>query len=222
TAIAALRLTVCVALAETASLFVPFEQSYWVTLTVGIVLKPDFGSVFGRAVLRGAGTVVGVGVGAVGVATTATSGPTAWIVVVVVAVLAGGVPFGKVRNYAIMTSFVTPLIIMEIELSAGGDWAVVLARLANTVIGCAIVLVFGYLLWPGSLRPRVGGRLADMDDTVAGYARQGLVPLSEPPSPTERSRRRRRAYRGLADLRTAFQQAVVEPTAGGRQARAWA
>src|SRR5699024_8120514 len=119
TAIAALRLTVCVALAETASLFVPFEQSYWVTLTVGIVLKPDFGSVFGRAVLRGAGTVVGVGVGAVVVATTATSGPTAWIVVVVVAVLAGGVPFGKVRNYAIMTSFVTPLIIMEIELSAG-------------------------------------------------------------------------------------------------------
>jgi hypothetical protein len=37
----------------------------------------------------------------------------------------------------------------------------------------------------------------------------------------ERSRARRKAYRALADLRTAFQQVVVEPSANGRQAIAW-
>jgi uncharacterized membrane protein YccC len=44
---------------------VPLQRSYWVLLTVAIVLKPDFGSVFARAVQRGLGTVVGAVAGAV-------------------------------------------------------------------------------------------------------------------------------------------------------------
>jgi len=36
-----------------------------VTLTVAIVLKPDYGSVFARAVQRGIGTIVGAVAGAV-------------------------------------------------------------------------------------------------------------------------------------------------------------
>ena len=35
------------------------------TLTVAIVLKPDYGSVFARAVQRGIGTIVGAVAGAV-------------------------------------------------------------------------------------------------------------------------------------------------------------
>src|SRR5229473_8552008 len=37
--------------------------AYWVPLTVAIVLKPDYGSVFARALQRGIGTVVGGGRG---------------------------------------------------------------------------------------------------------------------------------------------------------------
>lgn len=35
------------------------QRSYWVVLTVAIVLKPDFGPVFGRALQRGIGTIIG-------------------------------------------------------------------------------------------------------------------------------------------------------------------
>jgi uncharacterized membrane protein YccC len=215
--VAALRLTLCVALAELAALLLPLERSYWITLTVGIVLKPDFGSVFGRAVLRGLGTMVGVVAGSVVLAT----GTRGWLLVVLVAVFAAGVPIGKTRNFGIQAAFITPLIIVQMDLTTRGDWEVVFARLLDTVIGCAIVLVFGYLLWPGSLRPRVGGRLAEVTETVARYVEHGLRPAETPEERTERSRRRRRAYRGLADLRTAFQQTVVEPSAAGRQATAW-
>ncbi|WP_158886794.1 FUSC family protein [Amycolatopsis anabasis] len=215
--VAALRLSLCVLLAELVSLVVPLERSYWITLTVGIVLKPDFGSVFGRAVLRGIGTVAGVGIGAAVLGLD----PHGWVLVALIAGFAAGVAVGKVRNYGILSAFVTPLIILQTDLASHGDWAVVLARLVDTVLGCAIVLVFGYLLWPGSRRPRVGGRLADGLDTVAGYVRRALVPGESGPDRAERSRARRRAYRALADLRTAFQQVVVEPSAAGRQATAW-
>jgi uncharacterized membrane protein YccC len=215
--LAALRLVLCVALAEGAGLLLPLERSYWITLTVGIVLKPDFGSVFGRAVLRGIGTVVGVGIGAL----VLGLGVRGWVLVGLIVVFAAGVAIGKVRNYGILSAFVTPLIIVQVDLASRGDWAVVLARLVDTVLGCAIVLVFGYLLWPGSMRPRVGGRLAEVADTVGRYVERGLRPAPSAEERTDRSRRRRRAYRGLADLRTAFQQSVVEPSAAGRQATAW-
>jgi uncharacterized membrane protein YccC len=216
---AVLRLTLCVALAEVVGMVLPLERTYWITLTVGIVLKPDFGSVFGRALLRGIGTVAGVGIGAV----VLGIGVNGWILVVLIALLAGGVAIGKVRGYAIQTGFVTPLIIVQMDLTRTGNWTVVLARLVDTGLGCAIVLLFGYLLWPGSRRPQVGDRLAAGLDTVAEYVDRALLPM-ETRSAEEtlaRSRARRRAYRSLADLRTAFQQVVVEPTATGRQAIAW-
>jgi uncharacterized membrane protein YccC len=215
--IAALRLTLCVAIAEVVGLLVPFERSYWITLTVGIVLKPDFGSVFGRAVLRGIGTVVGVGVGAIVLGV----GGHGWLLVALIAIFAGGVAVGKVRNYGILSAFVTPLIILQMDLANTGSWDVVVARLVDTVLGCVIVLVFGYLLWPGSRRPQVGGRLADGLDAVAKYVSSALVEASSGDARLARSRARRGAYRALADLRTAFQQVVVEPSANGRQAVAW-
>lgn len=215
--IAALRLTLCVAIAEVVGLLVPLERSYWITLTVGIVLKPDFGSVFGRAVLRGIGTVVGVGIGAL----VLVAGGRGWILVGLIAVFAGGVAIGKVRNYGILSAFVTPLIILQMDLANTGSWNVVVARLVDTAVGCVIVLVFGYLLWPGSRRPQVGGRLADGLDAVAEYVRAALVEASSGEARLARSRARRGAYRALADLRTAFQQVVVEPSANGRQAVAW-
>lgn len=215
--VAALRLALCVALAELASVLLPLERSYWITLTVGIVLKPDFGSVFGRAILRGLGTVAGVGIGAA----VLGLGAQGWALVLLIAVFAAGVAIGKVRNYAVLSAFVTPLIILQMDLAAHGDWAVVRARLIDTVLGCVIVLIFGYLLWPGSMRPRVGGRLADALDTVARYVDRALAPVDPGGDRLERSRARRQAYRALADLRTAFQQVVVEPSAAGRQATAW-
>ena len=215
--IAALRLTVCVAIAEVVGLLVPLERSYWITLTVGIVLKPDFGSVFGRAVLRGVGTVVGVGIGAA----VLGFGAHGWVLVVLIAVFAGGIAVGKVRNYGVQSAFVTPLIILQMDLANNGNWSVVLARLVDTALGCVIVLVFGYLLWPGSRRPQVGGRLADGLDAVAKYVRYALAETSTGEARLARSRARRGAYRALADLRTAFQQVVVEPSANGRQAVAW-
>jgi hypothetical protein len=83
-------------------------------------------------------------------------------------------------------------------------------------VGCAIVLVFGYLLWPGSRAPKIGGRLADAVDAVARYADLALRA-----SPEGRNALRRRTYRQLSDLRTELQRVLVEPSAAGRQAAAW-
>jgi hypothetical protein len=110
----------------------------------------------------------------------------------------------------------TPLVILLLEIGHAGSWDLLLARVVDTLVGCAIVLVFGYLLWPGSRTPMIGGRLADAVDAVADYADLALRD-----NPDGRNSLRRRTYRQLSDLRTELQRVLVEPSAAGRLASAW-
>jgi uncharacterized membrane protein YccC len=208
----ALRLGVCMAVAEAVSLVAPLERSYWLVLTVAIVLKPDFGSVFARAVQRGGGTLVGAVIGAGVVALD----PSGWVLVVLAAVIAFLLPITQVRQFGMFSTTLTPLVIILLEIGHAGGWDLLVARAVDTVVACVIVLVFGYLLWPGSRRPRIGGRLADAVDAVARYADVALRP-----DPEGRNSLRRRTYRQLSDLRTELQRALVEPWATGRLAAAW-
>src|SRR4051794_19947554 len=90
----AVRLALCMTIAEIARQLLPIQRPYWVLLTVAIVLKPDFGSVFTRAVQRGAGTLLGVLVGSL----LLTFLPRdAWVLVPMV-VAAGGPPGGRRRQ----------------------------------------------------------------------------------------------------------------------------
>ncbi len=59
-----LRLAPCIGLAQALVSIIPVPRSYWVALTITFVLKPDFGSVFSRALLRALGTVAGLVVAA--------------------------------------------------------------------------------------------------------------------------------------------------------------
>jgi uncharacterized membrane protein YccC len=208
----ALRLGVCMAVAEALTLFVPLERSYWLALTVAIVLKPDFGSVFARAVQRGGGTFVGAFLGAAVLALN----PNGWVLVLFAAVIAFLLPIAQVRQYGMFATALTPLVIVLLEIGHAGSWDLLVARLLDTVVGCVVVLVVGYLLWPGSRKPKIGGRLADAVDSIAAY-----TDLALRADPHGRNALRRRTYRQLSDLRTELQRVLVEPWGAGRLAAAW-
>lgn len=206
------RFALCMAIAEAVPLVVAIDRSYWVAVTVAVVLKPDFGSVFARALQRAVGTVIGVGLGAVVVATV----PLDPLRIVAVAAFAALLPIAIRRSFALFSAFVTPVIVLLIGLVSGGDWQIVVERLADTLIGCAIVLIAGYLLWPGTSQPRVGEHFATTVDDVSSYVRHAFTR-----DPKGRRMRRRRTYRALSDLRTVFQQALTEPPPASRRAAAW-
>ena len=51
----AIRLMLCIGVATVLSQALPLQRSYWVPLTVAVVLRPDLGSVFARALQSAAG-----------------------------------------------------------------------------------------------------------------------------------------------------------------------
>jgi uncharacterized membrane protein YccC len=210
--LSAVRLMVCIGVAALLAEVVPLQRSYWVILTVAIVLKPDLGSVFARAVQRGIGTIVGAVLGAVIVASV----PYGGLLLIPAAVLAALIPFGRSRNYGLMATFLTPLVVLLIDLPSNSGWRLAEARLLDTLLGCGIVLLIGYAPWPRSWYAHLPGQFADTVSAVCAYLEQALDGTSP-----ERYRLRRRAYRALSDLRAEFQRTLSEPPAASRQATAW-
>ncbi|HET6360058.1 FUSC family protein [Streptomyces sp.] len=211
-----LRLALCIGLAQALVSLVPVPRSYWVALTVTFVLKPDFGSVFSRAVLRALGTAGGLVVAAA----VLSQVPRGWWDVPVMMVLAALVPAFSAKGYAFQTAAITPVILLLSDFLNHQGFDLVLPRLVDSLIGCAIALVAGYLLWPESWHTRIGDRLAAAVEDTAGYVAYAFGSESAADQ-AERVRRRRRIYRDLSSVRTEFQRALTEPPPTGARAAAW-
>jgi uncharacterized membrane protein YccC len=244
----ALRLMACVGVAAVLSEVLPLQRSYWVVLTVAIVLKPDFGSVFIRGVQRGIGTIVGAVLGAV-IIILVPYGP--WLLLPF-GVLAALLPYGRSRNFGLQATFLTPLVVVLIDLLAPGGWHLAEDRLLDTLLGCAIALLVGYAPWPTSWQVHLPGQFAGTIKDVCRFMEAALVTAwagqpgaatpatssadgtspdgtsSDGTSPdaavTELpswSRWRRRARRSISDLRTEFERTMSEPRSVSRRASAW-
>ncbi|MFE5816069.1 FUSC family protein [Streptomyces sp. NPDC056479] len=210
-----LRLALCIGLAQTLVSIIPVPRSYWVALTITFVLKPDFGSVFSRALLRALGTVAGLVIAAA----VLSQVPRGWWDVPVMLVLAPLIPGLTPRGYGYQTAAITPVILLLSDVLNRQGTGLLLPRLADSLLGCAIALVAGYLLWPESWHTRVGDRLAGAVDDTARYVEAAFGPTAVDPS--ARARMRRRLYRDLSAIRTEFQRALTEPPPTGRRAAAW-
>lgn len=210
-----LRLALCIGVAQVLVSILPVPRSYWVALTITFVLKPDFGSVFSRALLRALGTVAGLVIAAAVLAEV----PRGWWDVPVMLVLAPLIPALTPRGYGYQTAAITPVILLLSDILNHQGTALLMPRLLDSLMGCGIALVAGYLLWPESWHTRVGDRLAKAVDDTAAYVESAFGrDRTDPPA---RARMRRRLYRDLSVIRTEFQRALTEPPPTGRRAAAW-
>ena len=214
-----LRLMACVGVAAVVSQVLPLQRSYWVVLTVAIVFKPDYGSVFARALQRGIGTIVGAVAGAVLLALIHGT----WLLIPL-AVLAALLPYGRQRNWGLQATFLTPLVVLLVDLFDPIGWRLAEDRLVDTLIGCGIVLVVGFAPWPGSWNAHLPQQFGQTVLKVSDYLEEALLgPAGEAPSVAlpKRSRMRRATWRALADLSTEFQRTLSEPPSISRIATAW-
>lgn len=141
----ACALALCLGVAYSAHWFYLAPHWFWIPLTVGLVMKPDLGSIRDRSLQRIIGTLGGVAVGAVLLGFVGKG----YVFVLVMAALAGVLPWAMQRSYVLQAVFLTPLILMLVDVivPGTGDADFALQRLIDTVIGSAIVLLVGYLPW---------------------------------------------------------------------------
>ncbi|MFF2331686.1 MULTISPECIES: FUSC family protein [unclassified Streptomyces] len=217
-----LRVALCVTVTGAVALLLHEEHWYWLPATAAFLVKPDMGPLFSRVVNRFAGTVAGVL--AFLLCGTALGGPGAAGTVALVVVGGALVPF-SVRHFGLQTAVITVLVLSFVRTA--GDTEAAPARLLETTLACAIVLLVGHLPRLTDPRVRVGHRCAVTLRCAELYLRHVLAGPAEEHNPRRSGAQglalRNATYRALADARAAAETDAAElPGPYGGKRHDWA
>lgn len=140
----ALRIGLCMLVAEVIAVLWGQTQAYWIAIVVAIVVQRSFEATSSRLSQRAIGTFTGV----LAVSILLLWSPPIGLLVLIVMVLAALRPLLKVRNYTLYSAIMTPLVLILLDFGEPMPSELITYRLIDTVIGLSIVIVLGYLIWP--------------------------------------------------------------------------
>ncbi len=163
----ALRLTVCVAIGDALGRAVSGQRSYWIPMTIAVVLKPDFTSTFSRGVLRLFGTFAGLALATV-LYHALPASPLRQLFLVGLFTFA--MRWIGPANYGVFSIAISGLIVFLIAATGVPPGQVVIERAVNTAVGGVFALI-AYAVWPTWERTQVSDALADMLDAARAYFR---------------------------------------------------
>jgi len=158
-----LRLAATLALATAASHAFAIPRGYWASITVLLVLKPEFGETYVRGVGRIAGTLAGAGI-VVALVAMLGSHPAVVTALLLAFVFSSYLLFRV--NYAVFTLCITGYVVLLLYLAGVPGTMAAEYRALNTVIGGALALIV-YRLWPTWEAGRVGDVFALLVDAFA-------------------------------------------------------
>lgn len=220
----ALRLALCFGLAVSSRAWVDLDHWYWVPATVGLVMQPDFGSVFGRAVLRVAGTIVGSVIAAL----VLWAVPDGVGLGLVIGLLAATIPWAKQTSYILQSVALGAVVLLLVSQIApvDGTLGLPVQRVLATIVGGVIVLVFGYLIWPGARRVSIAPTVAEATASIAAMLRTASTPVPADAAAREQRKAtavgaRQHAFDVLAAARVPLARAEGEPPPASTDAAAW-
>ena len=205
----ALRLGLTTAIAVLLAYSLHLLRGYWVPLSVLVILKPNFGGTFQRAVQRIGGTILG---GVVAIALTSLI-QNAWILLLFLALLVFVAFAVKPLNYGVFVIVVTPLILVLVHITHTGDWRLSIWRILNTLIGGGLALVGGYLLFPSWERCRLPAQLAKTIRADLAYFQRVITAydtVAENPRTINAARRQTELQN--ANTAAAIQRLLSEPS----------
>jgi uncharacterized membrane protein YccC len=209
----ALRLAVALGVATAVSRVLPGARSYWVAVTVLMVLKPDFSTTFVRGLGRIAGTLAGA-VLATLLTVTLHPGPAALTGLVVV--VAWGAFTFYAANYGVYAIFLTALVVFLAAFGGVPANAAVADRAVDTAIGGALALL-AYASWPTWESTGIPQRLADLLEAESAF---GTIVLrayvdARQPDPGRLEALRRAAALARANAEASVSRMLNEPSHHG-------
>jgi uncharacterized membrane protein YccC len=203
------RLALCIAIGDIIARSFSLPRSYWLGMTIALVLKPDFGNTFSRGILRLAGTYAGLMLATVlfHFVSPAVLVHVLWIGILVFIQRSLGL-----ANYGILVTAISAVIVFLFSLTGATPKDVISARALNTTIGGALALAV-YWVWPTRERTQVSQALASMLDAYRLYFQAvSSVYISERGVlPHELDRLRINARRSRSNVETSVDRLGAEP-----------
>ncbi len=205
----AIRLSLCLAIGEVVAYQLHNGRSYWLAMTIVIVLKEEFAATFSRGLLRIGGTIFGLLL-ATGLFHFFAPGTAMRLL------LAGIFMFllrwAGVANYGVFTVAMSAFIVVMVSFAGVSPLQVIVVRGEMTCIGGVIALA-AYLAWPTWERTRTGPMLAQVLESYRAYfhavAEARLQPVSQ--NEAELNRVRLEARLARSNMEASAERLRAEP-----------
>jgi uncharacterized membrane protein YccC len=140
----AVRLTICLTIAGAIARTTGWSRSYWIPMTVILLLRPDFAGTFSRGLQRIAGTIAGL---VVATAQIHFLPPTFAVRATLIGICVFLLRWLGPANYGFFAMGVTAAIVLMLSLTGVPPKLLIEARAINTLIG-GVLALSAYALWP--------------------------------------------------------------------------
>lgn len=120
------------------------KNTYWIILTLLVIMRPNYGLTKGRSINRIAGTLIGAVIAAVIIFMTQS---TAVYSILAAISLTFALSLTQ-QNYRWAAVFFTTTIIFSYSLLTPNAFEIIQYRVLDTAIGALLAVVANYLLWP--------------------------------------------------------------------------
>ena len=205
----AIRLTLCLAVGEAAAHLLHHPRSYWLAMTIVLVLKQEFAATFNRGILRIFGTILGL-IFATALFHILPSG--VGLEVFLLASMVFLLRWAGAGNYGVFTIAMSALVVLMLAIAGVPPVKVVFARGEMTLLGGVIALIT-YLVWPTWERSQAPQTLAQLVEAYRHYFDVLATARVENRSPDERELGAARVAARLArsNMEASFERLRAEP-----------
>ena len=213
----ALRVSIAATFGYVLSQMIMLGHSYWILLTIIVILKPAYSITKKRNYERVLGTIAGAFAGLVILYFIKDN--TALFVIMLL-FMTGTYSFVR-TNYLVAVVFMTPYVLLLFHLLNNGQFKTVLTdRIVDTVIGSAIAFAANFLLLPAWEQEQFKKYQAAAISASLDYYKtvsQAFVGITVPDTLYRLSRKQ--AFVALANLSDAFSRILAEPKSKQKNAR---
>jgi uncharacterized membrane protein (TIGR01666 family) len=203
-----LRITVTLLIGLIIGKILPFENVYWILLTIVVIMRPGYGLTKQRTFHRFIGTIIG---GVIGFAILATGPTTTILGGLTILFLILGLTFNP-SNYKIGTSFITLHVIFIFAILNPTDDSIILYRILDTLVGAVLAIMANYFLWPFWEFLNTNENIENAIAANRNYLQQIVVLYNNKKDVNATYRlARNQAFIEIGNLMASFQRMLQEP-----------
>lgn len=213
----ALRMAIVMGLGYLISLnFNVGAHSYWILLTIMVILKPGFGLTKQRNFQRLTGTIIGGIGGSIIVMLIHDQ-----VILFILLLLLMMATYSIIRiNYIVSVMFMTPYVLIMFSFFEENTLMIVRERILDTMIGSGLAFFSSYILFPNWESNHLHQPMRKL--LIANYHYIGMalqIIAGNPPDVTVFKLARKEVYIATANMGSAFQRLITEPKAKRKDAK---
>lgn len=205
----AVRVSIATVVGFIISLFFTVGHSYWILLTIIVILKPAYSLTKKRNYQRLAGTIVGALIG-MGILFFIKDNDALFVIMLLLMV---GTYSLLRTNYMISVIFMTPYILLLFHLLSNANFkTIIVDRVTDTAIGSVIAFLANLILLPAWEHEQISSYMKQAINSNKNYFRDVANAFTgNPVSNTIFKVSRKNAFVALANLSDAFTRMMDEP-----------